>query len=114
MIGYEIITRHPAFHRVPFDSILQPIKGKGQKPEESYLRDIEASLESNPEDLNIFITLMSVVTQCWDFNPESHPDVCQVRKLAIRTLWSSSRLQDGYCKLKHSSEMPPKLKLVSK
>ncbi|CAK8690187.1 unnamed protein product [Clavelina lepadiformis] len=95
------------FTEIHFDSILQSIKVKGKKPEESYLRDLEASLGSNPEDLNIFITLKSIVTQCRDFNPKSHPDVCQVRKLAIRTLWSSSRLQDVYCKLKHSSEMPP-------
>ena len=33
------------------------IKEKGQKPEESYLWDIEALLESNPEDLNILTSL---------------------------------------------------------
>ncbi|XP_076805766.1 uncharacterized protein LOC143449441 isoform X2 [Clavelina lepadiformis] len=116
MIGYEIITRNPVFHGVPFDLILQSIKDIGQKPEESYLRDIEASLESNPEDLNIFTTLKSIVIQCWDFNPENRPDVRQVRKLAIRTLRSSSRLQDGYCmdKLKHSTDVPPKTQISVK
>ncbi|CAK8686887.1 unnamed protein product [Clavelina lepadiformis] len=110
MIGYEIITRNPVFHGVPFDLILQSIKDIGQKPEESYLRDIEASLENNPEDLNIFTTLKSIVTQCWDFNPESRPDVREVRKLAIRTLSSYPKLKDFYCmdKLKHSSEVPSK------
>ncbi|CAK8686732.1 unnamed protein product [Clavelina lepadiformis] len=94
MIGYEIITRHPVFHGVQFDLILQLTKDKGQKPEESYLRDLEASLESNPEDLNIFITLMSIVTPCWDFNPESHPDVRQGNK-SKQMETSMSSIYDG-------------------
>ncbi|CAK8686926.1 unnamed protein product [Clavelina lepadiformis] len=74
----QIITRHPVFHGVSFHLILQSIKEKRQKPEESYLRDLESSLESNPEYLNIFTPLKSIVTQCWGFNLESRPDVRQV------------------------------------
>ena len=39
-----------------------------------------------------------------------------VRKLAIRTLRSSSRLQDIYCmdKLKHSTDVPPKTQISVK
>ncbi|XP_076808714.1 uncharacterized protein LOC143451850 isoform X2 [Clavelina lepadiformis] len=79
MIGYEIITRKRVYHGAKSPGIVPNlIRSLGLRPDQKLLDLAESKLLNNQEDFHIFKCMKSIVTQCWDKNPEKRPNMQEV------------------------------------
>ncbi|CAK8687628.1 unnamed protein product [Clavelina lepadiformis] len=80
IVCYDIITRHEAFADVtlPFNLVLAKITIDGEKPSQKYLDEVEESLENEPENVEIFKFMKSIMVKCWDFDPTKRPEAQKI------------------------------------
>ncbi|CAK8682474.1 unnamed protein product [Clavelina lepadiformis] len=80
IVCYDIITRHEAFTDItlPYNLVLAKIAIDGEKPSQKYLDEVEECLENEPENLEIFKFMKSIMVKCWDFDPTKRPEARKI------------------------------------
>lgn len=63
--------------------VLAKITIDGEKPSQKYLDEVEESLENEPENVEIFKFMKSIMVKCWDFDPTKRPEAQKSRNYSV-------------------------------